>query len=189
MEGGMAAILTGLTQALSPDVVDAIGRTTGLEREHVSKGMGVVVPIVVTALANKSTVADDLDTLMHVLPRDGPASLSAKVTDLPGADGAAATVRSWLFGTGAAAVGGTIDRSLGFNASALLDIAGPLVLGVVAQIAYEKRGDPDGVGHMLLLDSVEFQKSGGERVRQVREALDAGRQAAATVSPRYGANG
>lgn len=178
----MSAILASLTHVLSPRVVDEIGTATGLERELVSRGMRVVVPMVVTTLAHRSAAADDLDTLMHVLPRDGLASARRTITNLPHGDRAAATVRSWIFGSGAAAVAGTVDRSLGFKASPLLDLAGPLVLGLIAQLAYERSLDADGVREVLILDSAEFQQTGGESVRLVREALDAGRQATAAAT-------
>ena len=177
----MSAILASLTDVLSPRVVDEIGTATGLERDLVSRGMGVVVPIVVTTLAHRSTAADDLDTLMHVLPRDGLASARRTITSLPHGDRAAGTVRAWIFGSGAAAVAGTVDRSLGFNAGPLLDLAGPLVLGLIAQLAYERSLDADGVREVLVRDSAEFQRTGGESVRLVREALEAGAQAAVTT--------
>jgi hypothetical protein len=177
------AILEGVTHVLSSTVVGQISLATELKPEVVSQGIGIVTPLIVAALANKVALPRGVDALMQVLPRDGGLKLR-NVDQLARGGGAASAVRVWIFRSEAAAVGATVDRAVGYRASALFGIAGPMVLLVLGRIAHDRKLDADGVAHLLNVESAEFQRAGGERARLVREALDAGTKAA-DVKARY----
>jgi hypothetical protein len=176
-------ILEGVTHVLSSTVLGQISVATELKPEVVSRGISIVTPLIVAALTNKVASPRGIDALMHVLPRDGGLTVR-NVDQLARGGGAASAVRAWIFGSEAAAVGATVDRAVGFRASALFGIGGPMVLLVLGRIAHDRQLDADGIAHLLIVESAEFRKSGGERARLVRDALDAGTQAA-DVKARY----
>jgi len=160
-----------------------ISTATELRPELVSRGMGIVAPLIVAALANKVAVPRGVDAIMQVLPRDGALKIR-NVDQLARGGSAASVVRAWIFRSEAPAVGATIDRAVGYRASALFGIGGPTVLLVLGWVAHEQQLDAEGVARLLLTESEELQRAGGERARLVREALDAGAQAA-KVRARY----
>jgi hypothetical protein len=173
----MATILESLTQALSSSATKDLGSAVGLKPDLVSKGLGVVGPLVTTALANKASTPGGVADLMQLLPKDGTSSLLGNLAGLIGS-GVGAKAVSSIFGGGAGAIGATLDRSLGFKASSLLPIVAPLVLGLISKVATEKKLDSTGVANLLSNEAAEFQKTGGETARLVRETVATGRQAA-----------
>lgn len=175
----MATILEGLTQALSPSATRDIGKAVGLKDDLVSKGIDVVGPLITTALANQASTAGGLADLMKLLPKEDTSAMLGNLSNLvKGGVGSAAV--SSVFGSGASAVGATLDRVLGFKASSLLTVATPLVLGVVSKIAGEKKLDAKGVAQLLASEAAEVQNTGGQTARLVGEAVDTGRKAADT---------
>jgi hypothetical protein len=177
------AIIEGVTQVLSPTVVGQISAATELRPELVSRGMSIVAPVIVAALTNKLALPRGVEALMQVIPRDGGSTLR-NVDQLARGGGAVSAVRTWIFRSEAPAIGATIDRAVGYRASALFGIGGPMVLLVLGRVAYEQQLDADGVARLLIAESAELQRAGGERARLVRESLDAGTQAA-KVKARY----
>jgi hypothetical protein len=182
-EAYVPPILEGVTHVLSPTVVGQISLATELKPEIVSRGMSIIAPLIVAALTKKVALPRGVDALMHVLPRDGALKIR-NVDQLARGGGAASAVRAWIFRSEAAAVGATVDRAVGYRASALFGIGGPIVLLVLGRVAHDQQLDADGIVHVLIVESAEFQRAGGERARLVREALDAGTQAA-DVKARY----
>jgi Bacterial protein of unknown function (DUF937) len=172
----MATILESLTQVLSSSTAADVGKAVGLEPNLVTKGMGVVGPLLTSALANRASTPSGLSDVMKLLPADAGSSILGNLGGLL-KGGAGAAVLSSIFGAGTSAIGGTLNRALGFNASSLLSFAGPLVLGLIAKRAKDSKLDANGVSNLLTTEAAEFQKTGGENARVVREALDAGRQA------------
>jgi hypothetical protein len=79
-----------------------------------------------------------------------------------------------LFGNGLGAVGGTLDKSLGFPASSLIGVAAPALMGVLAKAAKEKNLDSSGVAKLLQDESKAFMDKGGDSAALVQKALKAG---------------
>jgi hypothetical protein len=172
----MASILDSLTQVLSSSVTQDIGKAVGLQPDLVSKGMGVVGPLITTALAQKASTAGGLADIMKVLPKDDTTSILGNLAGLVKGGGGTQLLSS-VFGGGSNAVTTSLNRVLGFDASSLLRIATPLVLGFISKIAREKKLDSAGVANLLASEAAEFEKSGSSAVRVVRDAVDTGRKA------------
>ena len=173
----MASIFEGLTQLLSPSVTKDIGNAVGLKPDLVSKGLGVVGPLITTALASKTSDAGGITDVMQMLPNDGTTSLLDNLARLVGG-GMGSELLDSVLGDGSGAIGSALDRSLCFKASSLLPIAAPLVMGLISKVAQDKKLDPTGVANLLSTEAAEFEKTGGATARLVRDALATGRQAA-----------
>src|SRR4051794_24664928 len=102
MEVYVPLILEGVTRVLSSTVLGKISVATELKTEVVSRGIGIVTPLMVAALTNKVASPRGVDALMHVLPRDGALEIR-NVDQLARGGGAASAVRAWIFGSEAAA--------------------------------------------------------------------------------------
>lgn len=175
----MATLLESLAQSLTPDLLGKIASSTGLDANLVSKGLSTVGPLLTGAMANKASTPTGLDGLMNLIPTDGGAILG-NLASLVGGGGSTASLLSGIFGNGTGAVGKTLNQKLGFNASSLLSIAGPAVLGLVSKMRSESNLDSAGVAKLLQDQQKAFVAGGGENVRVVESVLAAGAEAEAT---------
>jgi len=171
----MASIFEDLTGLLSSSVTKDLGKSVGLTPDQVGKGVGVIGPLVTAALANKASTPSGQSELMELLPKDGVASIVGNLAK--SVSGGGTDALSSILGTGAGAVGATLDRALGFKASALLPAVMPLILGLISKAITERNLGAAGIATLLGTETASFQKTGGETARLVREALDAGQRA------------
>src|SRR6185503_3649439 len=69
--GSMASLIESLTQSFTPDLLGLVGKATGLDGTQISKGLGIVGPLVTGALANRASTPDGLSGLMNSLSQAG----------------------------------------------------------------------------------------------------------------------
>ena len=182
----MASLIESLTQSLSPDLLGQIGKSVGLDNSLVSKGLGVVSPLVTGALANVSQSPLGMDSLMKLMPQTTSSTGIGSLVNMVTGSGAASSTLSGLFGPGLSAITGTLERSLGFKVGPLIAMAAPLVMGVLGQTMKSQKLDKAGVARLLQDEQRQFMNGGSEASRLVIEALDAGKEAAVTKA-RYSA--
>jgi hypothetical protein len=173
--------MESLTNALTPDLMGQIGKTTGLDLNQTTKGLGVVGPLITGALANRAATPDGLSGLMSALTQSGGAGTLSNVSDMIAGGGAAPSMMSGLFGSGLGAMSRTIDRALGFKAGPLIAMAAPFVLSQISQRMSANKLDRDGVAKLLGDEQATVaSKSDASTASLVRQALDAGKEAATT---------
>lgn len=95
---------------------------------------------------------------------------------------------SGLFGPGLDAMGGTIDRALGFKVSPLIAMAAPFVLKQLSQRMTAQKLDQNGVAQLLRDEQTALgSKTDKATATVVQQALEAGNQATSTKA-RYPAD-
>ena len=172
----MASIFEDLSGLLSSSVTKDLGKAVGLKPDLVTKGMAVIGPLVTSALANKASTPAGQTELMNLLPKDGVTSILGNLAK-SGTGGGGTDMLSSILGSGAGAVGATLDRALGFKASALLPVVMPLILGLISKANTEKNLGAGGIATLLSNEAANFQKAGSEAAGLVKDALDAGQRA------------
>jgi hypothetical protein len=182
----MASLIESLTQSLTPDLVGQISKSVGLENNLVTKGLGVVGPLVTGALANTAQSPLGMDSLMKLMPQTGTSSGIGSLVSMITGGGASTSTLSGLFGPGLSAVSGTLERSLGFKVGPLIAMAAPLVMNLVGQTMKSRNLDKAGVAKMLQDEHTQFMNSGSVSSQLVKKALDAGKEAA-VAKARYSA--
>ena len=173
----MASLLESFGQALQPDIVGQFGKTLGLDGPSMTKGLGVVGPLLASAMANTAATPSGLDNLMGMVQQVSGSSTPSDLMKMA-RGGASSRMISSLFGSGASAVGGTIDRALGFRASSLLGVAAPFVFSQLSQRV--SAGSLDKAGVATLLREERKSLAGGEADALVQQALRAGEEASTT---------
>jgi len=182
----MASLIESLTQSLTPDLVGQIGKSVGLDNNLVSKGLGVVGPLVTGVLASSAQSPLGMDGLMKLIPQtDSSSGLGSLVSMITGG-GASTSTLPGLFGPGLSAITGTLERSLGFKVGPLIAMAAPLVMNLVGQTMKSRNLDKVGVAQLLQEEHTQFMKSGSDASKMVMKALDAGKEAAGSKA-RYSA--
>jgi hypothetical protein len=158
-----------------------IGKVTGLDLNQTTTGIGVVGPLITGALANRASAPDGLSGLMNALSSSGGAGMLGNISSMIGGGGAPASMMSGVFGSGLGAMGGTLDRALGFKVSPLLAMAAPFVLNQLSQRMTAQKLDPNGVAKLLRDEHTALAVKGDRATADlVQQALDAGRDAATT---------
>jgi len=182
----MASLIESLTQSLTPDLVGQIGKSVGLDNNLVSKGLGVVGPLVTGVLASSAQSPLGMDGLMKLIPQtDSSSGLGSLVSMITGG-GASTSTLPGLFGPALSAITGTLERSLGFKVGPLIAMAAPLVMNLVGQTMKSRNLDKVGVAQLLQEEHTQFMKSGSDASKMVMKALDAGKEAAGSKA-RYSA--
>ena len=182
----MASLIESLTQSLTPDLLGQIGNSVGLDNNLVSKGLGVVGPLVTGALANTAQSPLGMDSLMKLMPQTGSSSGIGSLVNMITGGGATSSTLSGLFGPGLSAVTGTLERSLGFKVGPLIAMAAPLVMNLVGQTMKSRNLDKAGIAKLLQDEHTQFMNSGSVSSQLVKKALDAGKEGA-VAKARYSA--
>jgi uncharacterized protein YidB (DUF937 family) len=94
----VATLFESLSEAITPDVVGQIGKTTGLDSSLVSTGLGTVGPLITGALAGRASSPQGLGGLMDMLPASG-GGLGSIIGSLAGS-GAEASKEGGFLGIG-----------------------------------------------------------------------------------------
>lgn len=175
----MALISEELTRSLTPTVIGELAKVAGLHTRAATRGMVVVGPVVILALADKAAGPEGPAAVCDLLPTgDSPPRLGELAFLARNNRAPASPVLAAGLGPGASAIGDTLDRGLGFRASALVPVTIPIVLGVIGGVRRARDLDASGIAGLLALEASEFRTVSGADARLVRESLDAGRRAA-----------
>ncbi len=154
------SLLDGLTGLVTPELLSTAARSLGESEASVATGLGAAFPTVLAGLAGKAGDARAMRPLFDLI--NSPANdgsvlrdprLAVNVTPQSGLGGAAGSLLSGLFGSQLSSVGEVIGRTAGLRAgtgASLLNIAAPLVLGVLGNRVRSGGLDLAGLGSLLL---------------------------------------
>jgi hypothetical protein len=184
----MATILDSLSSSFSPDVMGDIGKALGATPSAVSKGLGVVGPLLLSGMTKQAAQPGGADSLMKLLPEGTGGllgSLGGLLSGLTGgkAGGESSPVTA-LLGPGVNAIGGALTRALGFNVTPLLAMAAPALLGLLSKSVQSDKLDAGGLASMLAHEHDAFASNPANKgtVALVTSAIASGDQAAATIA-------
>jgi hypothetical protein len=183
----MATLLETLGSLATPDNVGMIGNALGVDTSLVQQGLKAVGPTLLGSLAKTSSTSDGAASLMKMLPTDAvstggsPADMLGGVLKSLSGGGTSADMMNNVLGGGVNAISGTLSKSLGFDVGPLLKMGVPLVMGLLAKTAKDKKLDANGVSTMLKDESAAFMNDpANKQVSDLAQsALKAGDQAAA----------
>ena len=175
----MASILDSLSEALKPNLLGQFSKTLGLDGPSTTKGLDVVGPLLTSAMASTASTPKGLDNLMGIVAQVGGSSTPSDLMKMV-SGGASTHILSSLFGSGATAVGGTIDRALGFKASSLLGVAAPFIISQLSQRVSAGGLDKNAVAQLLRDEQSTLVSSGSKTGELIQQALQAGHEASAT---------
>lgn len=170
----MTRILESVTEVFTPEFLLKLGSATGLDVGLVSRGLAATAPVVTGAMAARAATPGGLDALMKLVPADG-AGLGNLQALVSGRE--AGTLLSELFGPGLGAVGRALDQKLGFRASTLLPVIGPVIVALLGKARKEHSLDGGGIANLLAAEQQAFSASGGDAARMTGEVLASGAEA------------
>ena len=137
----MSSLLGSFTQLMTPDTIGKLSRAVGVDSNQAQKGLDVIGPLVLGSLAKKSETVSGMDSIMKMLPDDAGTGLLGKVLSAAGQAGpiSSASLLSGVLGPGVSTIGKALGGRLGFDATPLLSLAAPAILGVISSTAKEQK--------------------------------------------------
>jgi Bacterial protein of unknown function (DUF937) len=160
----MAGILESYASMLSPDLIKKVGSTFGIDSSHVTRGLSVIGPVALGALAKNAASPGGAISLFSALPQDtGGGNWLSSITSLLGggsdATHAHADAADSVFGAGTNAVGAWLTEKLGFNVRPLIGLAAPMVLGIVSKHVQSQGLNATGLADWLRNENDTFMKN------------------------------
>ena len=171
----MASLLESFGSMVTPEAVGSVAKSLGLDADMVSKGMGVVGPLLTTGLAKAAGSKEGLSGLMDLLPKesaDDVTGLIKGVVGTPEGQEKLDQVMNLAFGGGSGTASRSVDKALGFPASGLMLAAAPMLMNLIKKNATSQNLDANGVAKMLQDDAKAFMEKGGPEADMVKGAWD-----------------
>src|SRR5262245_61081048 len=137
----MTSLLGSFTQLMTPDTIGKISRVAGVDTNQAQKGLDVIGPLVLGSLARKSETVSGMDYIMRMLTQETGTGLRGKVMSMAGQPSAiaASSLLTGVLGPGVNTIGKALGGRLGFDATPLLSLAAPAILGVISSTAKEHK--------------------------------------------------
>jgi hypothetical protein len=188
----MSSILESIASQFGPDIVGKLGSALGADAGAVSKGLGVIGPLLLNGMSGMAGTPAGAGSLLKALPQTGGSGLlSGLLGNLfgGGASASGGVMMESLLGPGINAVSASISRAVGFNVAPLLSLAVPAALGAVSKLVQDKGLGAADIGPALAEQKQAFfdNPANAESAAMVRSALAAGDKAAAQIQG-YGAD-
>jgi Bacterial protein of unknown function (DUF937) len=157
----MAGILDMLSSTFDSDFASKTARAAGIEPSLVTQGIGAIGPVVLGALAQRTATPQGAQAIFKALPQGSGEGWLSGITNLlsGGAAGGQALGGGSIFGAGSNAIAATISEKLGFNVRPLLNIAAPLVLGLLAKAVKSQNLNASGLAAAVRGESDAFLKN------------------------------
>ncbi|HEY7444062.1 MAG TPA: DUF937 domain-containing protein [Vicinamibacterales bacterium] len=137
----MASLLNSFSQLMTPDTIGQLSRVVGVDGSQAQKGLDVIGPLVLGSLARKSETVTGMDSIMRLLPQETTGSLLGNLLGSAGrqAPGSTASLLTGVLGPGVSTIGKALGGRLGFDATPLLSVAAPAILGLISTTAKEQK--------------------------------------------------
>jgi len=170
----MPSVLDSLSSVLGDDVVGQIGQQLGTDSATTSSAVSSALPMLVSALAHQSSRPGGADALAGTLSAHDGSILD----DLPSAigGGAGSDILGQVLGSRGGTLASMLGQSSGLgsqNASQLLGMLAPIVMGALGKRMREQQLDGAGLAGMLGAANQEIAASHGPLTSMLSQALDA----------------
>jgi hypothetical protein len=177
-ETSMDAITQLLLQQLSGGAVSQISKKIGADKQTTSSALSVALPLLVSALAKNSSQPDGAQSLHTALAKDHDGSildnLSGFLSNPAAANGAG--ILGHVLGGQQPVVTKGLTQSTGLNTDQvgqLLQIAAPLVMGLLGKQQQQANLDPQGLTSFLGNQQQQVQASNPDLMSTLNTLLDA----------------
>jgi hypothetical protein len=176
------SMLSAFTDLMTPDTIGQLSKVVGVDRSQTQKGLEVIGPLVLGSLARKSATAGGVESIMGLVPRETGQGLMAQLLSATGqrTRAEAPGLLSSVLGPGVSTIGKALDGRLGFDATGLMSMAAPAILGVIGSAAKEKKLSATDIAATLQTESSAALAAAKPEVRAVLdEAFQLGDRAQA----------
>jgi len=160
----MAAMTQMLLKQLGKNGLSQIGQQIGADQKQTSTALSAIMPTLVSALAKNASSQEGAGSLLQALTNDHDGSILDDITGFLGNSSAAngAGILGHILGNKQTTVTQGLSKGTGLDfsqISKLLQLAAPLVMGLLGKTAQKKSLDTDGLSTFLGGQQKKAQKS------------------------------
>jgi hypothetical protein len=174
----MDALTQQLLQQLAGEGVTQISRKIGADEKTTNAALSAALPLLVSALAKNASKSDGAQSLNQALARDHDGSI---LNDVPAylenpAAANGAGILGHVLGSQEPVVAKGLSKGTGLNGEQvdqLLQIAAPLIMGLLGQKQQQKGFDPDNLSAFLGGQQQKAQESNPDLMGALNTLLDA----------------
>ncbi|OGO46866.1 MAG: hypothetical protein A2Z30_05910 [Chloroflexi bacterium RBG_16_64_43] len=171
----MPSILETIGSQLTPQTISAIAGQLGVDERTAQQSVGIALPLLVSALARNSQTRLGAQSLAKALKKDHNGSILA---DLPAAvaqyqTGEGNGILRHVLGESRPTVEQTLQRGTNVDASQLLTMLAPIVMGVLGQMQQKKKLTPTALSETLLTEQKHIGSTNSDLMGAVTRMLDA----------------
>ena len=173
----MDALLGPLMEQLSGDELSPISKQIGAEKGITGSALASVMPLLMSALANNASKPEGAQSLHQALATDHDGSILNNVSGFLGNPQAAngAGILGHILGGQQSAVTQGLAQSSGLNSGQtgqLLEIAAPLLMGVLGQQQQQQGFDTNTLSNFLSDQQQMAQQSNPDTMSMLNNLLD-----------------
>lgn len=173
----MSNLLNLLSQQLSPEVVQAIGKSAGLNPQATKGVITSALPLLMGALTNNTQSPQGASSLFNALNKKHDGSVFNNLGDLiqQPERGQGNGILNHIFGGKKQAVEQTVGQANGANAagaSKILQMLAPMVLGMLGKQQRSQGLDVGGLASLLLNSNKQFTREAPQEMGAVKRLLD-----------------
>ncbi len=164
----MATLLDSLTQTVTPQMTEQIGKMLDVENSQVTQGVNMAAPVLLAAIGQKASAPNGADEVLGSLKEDVGNPFDAV------ASGQGDAILNQLFGVGAKKVASWIENTTGINIAPFLPIVAPLVMNAIQNAVKSQNLDGAGLTTLLINENAAYAKAQPQLASEINAALDAG---------------
>ena len=174
----MTSILDSFSSMLTPDVSSRLANSFGVDPAVLQKGASLVGPVVLGSFARRASTPDGANSLMEKLPTDAPDFLRSLLGSALGGQRGLTTT---LLGSGTNAIGTSLSQRLGFDVRPLLNLAVPVVGGIIGKFVRDQKLSATALSTQLQKESSDYlnDPANFETAKAVKSTLEAGERSEA----------
>ena len=181
----MSSLLNMLFSQLGTDQISQISDKLGMDPKTTSSALSAVLPSLVMALAKNSSTPQGAESLSNALTKDHDGSV---LDDIPSfldqhESGQGAGMLQHILGDKRTNVESGLSKATGMDASSLaslMEMAAPLVLGMLGKMQREKNLDASSLSNLLTNEHQHLQQNAPQHTSLLTQLLDANKDGDAT---------
>jgi hypothetical protein len=173
----MDEITQQLMQQLAGEGLSQIGRKVGVNQQQAGSALSAAIPLLVSALANNASQSDGSQALHQALTQDHDGSvlddMPAYLSNPEAANGAG--ILKHVLGSQQPVVAQGLARGTGLDSNQvvqLLQIAAPLVMGMLGRQQQQQGLDPDNLSSFLGSQQQVAQQANPDLMGTLNTLLD-----------------
>ncbi len=158
----MSSLFEPLAQMVTPELVATLAKKLDVEQQQAQDGLGTARALLTTGMANQTTSLEGAHTLREIITKADP-NLLAQMQSYADkfVPGSGRVLVDQLLGEHSLVLQRSVSRAVGTDITPLLELAAPLMVGLVANRMQKDGLNMDDIARALKSDADALLANGG----------------------------
>ncbi len=157
----MPTLLDTMMQQLTPDTVSQVSRQLGVDEQMARKGIEMGMPLLMTALARKSSTPEGAQALSNALSHEQATGALDNANDPARMleSGTGNAILDQVLGNQRQPVETALSQVSGIDAGSLLQMLAPMLMGALSNTQQQQNLDADGLAKTVQNEQQQMAQS------------------------------